>query len=154
MESDRTQPIQIHAESGKKSSGTAVLVGNVIITQGSLEAHANKGTAYSANGKVVRMVLLGTPATFTQALDNGGNVRASADTIEYKVGADTIVLTGHAHVEQAGQGEFRGARLVYNTGTGAISGQGGESGPVELILQPRTSAPVTTEPAANTGDQP
>lgn len=155
MESDRTQPVRLHADHTKSTTdGRVVLDGAVVITQGSLEAHASKGTAYSNGGKVVRIVLLGTPATFAQALDDGGRIHAAADNIEYQVGADTIVLTGHAHVEQVGRGEFSGARLVYNTKTGAISGDGGESGRVELILQPRTSAPATTEPAANTGDQP
>lgn len=153
LESDRTQPIRVQADSAKSTTdGRAVLIGAVVVTQGSLEAHASKGTAYSDAGKVVRIVLLGAPATFAQALDAGGRVHAAADHIEYQVGADTIVLSGHAHVEQTGKAEYSGARLVYNTSTGAISGNGGNTGQVELILQPRTSAPVPAEspPAAPT----
>lgn len=146
-DSDRAQPIRVHAESTKSTTdGRVVLLGAVVINQGSLEAHARKGTAYSEAGEVVRVVLLGAPATFAQALDDGGRIRAAADNIEYKVGADTIVLSGHAHVEQVGKFEYSGASLVYNTNTGAIAGEGGESGQVELILQPRTSVPAPAEP--------
>jgi lipopolysaccharide export system protein LptA len=71
-----------------------------------------------------------------QALDGGGQMHAHAETIDYKVDSDTVILTGNAHVDQTGQGSFDGAHLVYNTKTGAIEGNGGDNGQVHLILEP------------------
>lgn len=139
---DRQQTIHVDADHFKQSrqAGTTVLSGNVIITQGSLKARAHKGTAYTNDeGKTVRIVLVGTPAHLQQRMDNGSLMRARANTINYRVVGETITLHGDAHVRQPGQGSFDGAELVYNPDTGAIRGDGGESGRVHLTLEPQQS---------------
>lgn len=142
LSSDHHQPINVDAAHFQSSrAGVTVLSGHVVITQGSIIAKGDKGTAHSnADHSVKRIVLQGKPANMQQALDGGGQMHAHAATIDYQVGSDTIILTGHAQVVQQGKGQFNGAHLVYNTRTGAISGEGGEQGRVHLILQPRAPA--------------
>ncbi|MDN5924976.1 MAG: lipopolysaccharide transport periplasmic protein LptA [Xanthomonadales bacterium] len=146
LSSDHNQPIKVDAAHFVSSrSGTTVLTGHVVITQGSMIAKGDKGTAHTnADHSVKRLVLNGTPATLQQTLDNGSQMHARADTIDYQVGTDTITLNGHAQVVQQGQGQYNGAHLVYNTRTGAIQGEGGEQGRVHLILQPRTPAAASS----------
>lgn len=146
LTSDHNQPINVDAAHFQSSrAGVTVLTGHVVITQGTIVAKGAKGTAHSnADNSVKRIVLEGTPASMSQALDGGGKMHARADTIDYQVGTDTITLTGHAQVVQEGKGQFNGARLVYNTRTGAIAGEGGDQGRVHLILQPRAPAAASS----------
>ena len=139
VESDQHQPIEVSANHFTASrNGATVLSGAVVITQGTLEAHAEKGTAHrNAAGKVSRIVLEGKPARFQQKMDGGGVLHARGDTIDYQVGSDTITLNGNAHVQQPGQGSFNGAHLLYNSATGAMQGNGGNQGRVHLTLEPR-----------------
>ena len=137
---DRKQKINISADHFESSqrSGKTTLTGHVTITQGSLKATAGKGVAHADNqGNAERIVLTGTPAHLEQRMDDGSLMRAHADTIDYQVTGETIMLTGNAHVEQPGQGTFNGAHLVYNPSTGAIKGSGGQQGRVHLTLEPR-----------------
>lgn len=146
LSSDHNQKINVDAAHFQSSrAGITVLSGHVAITQGTIIAKGDKGTAHSnADHTVKRIVLEGKPASMQQTLDDGSTMHAHADTIDYQVGADTIILTGHAQVVQQGKGQFNGAHLVYNTRTGAISGEGGEQGRVHLILQPRTPAAASS----------
>ncbi|HET6631940.1 MAG TPA: lipopolysaccharide transport periplasmic protein LptA [Rhodanobacteraceae bacterium] len=149
LSTDRQQPIKVDADHFKASRpGTTTLTGHVVITQGTLVATGAKGVAHTGDDNAVeRVVLTGAPATAQQALDDGGHMHAEADRIDYHVANDTIELTGHATVVQAGKGRYTGAHLVYNTRTGAIAGEGGEQGRVHLILQPQTSAKPAARPA-------
>lgn len=140
---DRDAPIKVRADHFEASQrdGTTILTGRVAITQGSLEAAADKATAHrDANGDFNRIVMQGTPATLQQQLDGGASMRGRADSIDYAINDNVVVLTGHAHVERSDQGSFDGARLVYDTDTGAIEGSGGNDGQVELVLKPRRNS--------------
>lgn len=137
---DRNQQIKVHADhfSTAQKNGTTVLRGHVSITQGTLMAEADKATAHrDARGDFSRIVLEGQPATMRQTLDGGASMRGRASTIDYGINDNTVILTGAAHVERSDQGSFDGAKLVYNTDTGAIEGTGGANGQVELTLKPR-----------------
>ncbi|EQD27304.1 OstA-like protein [mine drainage metagenome] len=116
------------------------------------------------------MVLQGSPAQLSQQLDGGGEMHSTASTIDYSPATDTAILIGDARVDQPGRGSYSGARLVYNTSTGAMQGEGGSGGQVHLIFQPHdkiatpkpakaakptTLAPPTAQPAhASSGGQP
>ncbi len=147
LRSDRQQPMQVNAQrfNADQSQHITHLYGNVVMTQGSLRGSADTATVYTdAANKITRIVLDGGPARLQQQLDGGGQMHAHAQTIDYTPADDTAVLVGDAHVDQQGRGSFAGARLVYNTQSGAMQGEGGNGGEVHLTFQPRdkTAAPA------------
>lgn len=151
LTSDRTQAINVaadHQEASLGASGKVTLTGHVTITQGSLAIHGDKAVGYeNADSQWDHAVTTGAPATFSQKLDTGGSVNGSADSIEYLVAANTVVLTGHATVVQPGRGEFHGAKLTYDTDSGSIVGEGGAGGQVHMTFQPK--APPAKPAAAS-----
>ncbi|MEO6967224.1 MAG: lipopolysaccharide transport periplasmic protein LptA [Rhodanobacteraceae bacterium] len=162
MQADRDQPVNVNANSfsGSQDSGKTVFTGNVKIDQGTLHADGGSATGYfDQNNQVQRVVLTGKPAHMLQKLEDGSMVHGSADTIDYTVSENTVVLTGDANVVQEHKGEFHGAKLTYNTDSGQISGEGGEGGLVHMTLQPKPKSapakpktiatpPVPAQPAA------
>ncbi len=157
LKSDRGQPLQVHAQrfEGEQRRHIVHLYGDVTLEQGSLRGSAARATVYTdAGNKVIRVVLEGRPARLSQQLDGGGEMHGSALTIDYAPGSDTATLIGDAHVQQSGRGSFSGAKLTYNTQTGAMQGVGGR-GRVQLIFQPRAKAgparPVSASAPAGGG---
>lgn len=160
-QADRDQPVNVNADSfqGSQDAGKATLNGNVKIDQGTLHADGGNAVAtFNKDNQVQRVVLTGKPAHMQQKLDDGSMVHGSADTIDYTVSENTVVLTGNATVVQQDRGEFHGAKLVYNTDSGQINGEGGAGGQVHMVLQPKTStgkparkpaAPSTPAPASS-----
>lgn len=143
-QADRDQPVNVNANSfvGSQDSGKATLTGNVKIDQGTLHADGDNAVAtFNQDNQVQRVLLTGNPAHMQQKLDDGNMVHGSASTIDYSVSENTVVLTGNATVVQQGRGEFHGTKLVYNTDSGQINGQGGTGGQVHMVLQPKTSGP-------------
>lgn len=158
-QADRDQPVNVNANSfsGSQDSGKATFVGNVRIDQGTLHADGATGVGYfDQDNQVQRVVLTGSPAHMQQKLDDGAMVHGSANTIDYTVSQNTVVLTGDATVVQEGRGSFHGAKLVYNTDTGQINGEGGSGGQVHMTLQPRpkTSPAAKPAPATSAGTAP
>ena len=155
-QSDKNQPININASAfaGSQDSGKITFTGNVQLDQGTFKADGAQATGYTDpndNSQWQRVVLTGNPAHFQQTQDSGTLVHGRAQTIDYKVSENTVILTGNAAVVQQGRGEFHGDRLVYNTDTGEIQGTPTAGGRVHITLQPRTRpAPAGTKAAPAT----
>ncbi len=153
-QSDRNQPININANSfaGSQDSGKITFTGNVQMDQGSFHADGAQATGYTDpndTSQWQRVVLTGNPAHFQQTEDNGKLVHGQAQTLDYQVSENTVILTGNASVVEEGQGEFHGEKLTYNTDTGEIVGTAQAGGRVHITLQPR-SKPATAKPAGAT----
>ncbi|MFC6839068.1 lipopolysaccharide transport periplasmic protein LptA [Xanthomonas theicola] len=148
--SDRNQPMTIDStnQSGNMldDNGKVRYAGNVVIVQGTLEIHADAADLFRANGEIDRVVLTGKQATLKQQLDDGSPMDAVADTIDYKVGTDTVVLTGNYRMTSP-KGTNAGQRMVYNTRTGDMQG-GGDGTRVRTVIQPKSAAPAAAKPAA------
>lgn len=156
-QADRDQPVNVTANSfsGSQDSGKTTFTGNVKIDQGTLHADGNSAVGYfDQNNQVQRVVLTGSPAHMQQKLDDGTMVHGQANTIDYTVSQNTVVLTGDASVVQEGKGSFHGAKLTYNTGSGQINGEGGTGGQVHMTLQPRPKASPPARPAPATSGAP
>ena len=152
LKSDRQQPLRVNAQRfvAAQDQHITKLFGDVTLQQGSLHGVASRGTVYTdAKNKVTRVVLEGSPAQLSQQLDGGGEMRSTAATIDYSPATETAILIGAAHVDQPGRGSYSGARLVYNTNTGAMQGEGASGGQVHLIFQPhdKTATPTPAKPA-------
>ncbi|HEX7348035.1 MAG TPA: lipopolysaccharide transport periplasmic protein LptA [Rhodanobacteraceae bacterium] len=142
-QSDKSQPINVNANAfaGSQDSGKIVFTGNVTLDQGTFHADGAQATGYTDpndTSQWQRVVLTGSPAHFQQTQDNGTLVHGQAQTLDYQVSANTVILTGNASVVQQGRGAFHGERLVYDTDTGAIKGTATSGGRVHITLEPRT----------------
>lgn len=142
-ESDRQQPMQLQAEDGDATlaeDGDSTFSGDVAITQGTLRIAAGKMVISRKAGDVARVVFEGQPASMQQENDNGAQMRAQANKIEYDVTAETVVLIGNVHVDQAGD-ELRGQRITYDLKNGRMNAAGGSGdGRIRMTLQPRASS--------------
>ena len=143
-QSDKNQPINLNATGhliGSQQSGKIVITDNVTLDQGTFRAAGDKATGYTEpndTSQWQRVVLTGSPARFQQTQDNGTVVHGQAQTLDYRVSENTVILTGNASVVQEGRGSFRGEKLTYNTDTGDIKGTAAAGGRVHITLQPRS----------------
>jgi len=158
LSSDRNQPMLIDAnyqKSTQSQTGKAgdpditKLDGNVVITQGSMKAHAEHATIYKnpsgvtdKEGKVggiTRVVLTGKQAHLQQVHDGDcGLMSADANTIDYLNATGIATLTGAVVVVQKGKGEFHGEHMTYNTNTGEMeSGDLSATSRVHMVMEPK-----------------
>ncbi|KLD79959.1 lipopolysaccharide transport periplasmic protein LptA [Xanthomonas hyacinthi] len=146
---DRNQPMDITSASQSGNmlddNGKIRYTGNVVIIQGTLEIHADTADLFRKDGDIDRVVLTGKQATLKQQMDDGSPMDAVADNIDYKVGTDTVVLTGNYRMTSP-KGTNAGQRMVYNTKTGDMQG-GGDGTRVHTVIQPKNAAPAAA-PAA------
>ena len=159
-ESDRQQPMSLEAEDTDAvltDDGETRLTGNVAITQGTLRIDADPATISRAKGEVVRVVFEGKPARMQQENDNGAQMKAQGNRIDYDVGAESVVLSGNVAVDQAGD-SMRGERITYDLKSGRLraAGDGSGDGRIRMTIQPRAAEPRAdeAEPAEAKGDQP
>ncbi|HET6655471.1 MAG TPA: lipopolysaccharide transport periplasmic protein LptA [Gammaproteobacteria bacterium] len=109
LKSDASQPIKISADRWDHKgavggdNGTSVYTGNVIITQGSIRITADKATLTLKNGKLENALIIGDPATFYQAREDGAPIRGHALQIHYDTSTNTVELTDNAKVHQGDQ---------------------------------------------------
>lgn len=124
LESDRSQPMDVAADytdATLVADGSALLRGNVEISQGSLRVRADEATLDRRGGEISKATLRGKPATVEQQMDSGGSMRATADQIVYDLGADVLLLTGNVNIDQP-EGSLRGESVRYHIADGRIEG--------------------------------
>ncbi|HEY7871698.1 MAG TPA: lipopolysaccharide transport periplasmic protein LptA [Rudaea sp.] len=162
LSTDRSQPMNLDANQQKSTqsrTGKAgdpditILDGNVVMAQGSMQAHADHATIYrnpsgvadanGNNGSLTRILLTGKPAHLQQIHDGDcGLMTADADTIDYDNLTGIALLTGNVTVIQHGKGEFHGQRMRYDTNTGEMeSGDASPSSRVHMVMQPKSQQP-------------
>lgn len=149
LKSDADQPLEVAANhfATNQNKHLTILTGAVKLTRGTMKGESDKGTVYQNNDdEISRVVLEGKPARLQQQLDGGGLMRATAANIDYDTDKSTAVLTGNAVVIQEGRGEFRGERIVYNTESGELTGEGDSGGGITMKMQPKPKS--ETKPAA------
>ena len=148
--SDRNQEMTIDsgAQDGMiMGDGVMNLTKGVVITQGTLEIRADSAQIHIKDGQAVRAVFTGKQATMKQELDDGSKMNARADSIDYNITTETIVLTGNYRVESA-QGVNTGGSMTYNTRTGQMN-SGGDGQRVRTVIPPKNKAPAAAaKPAA------
>lgn len=140
---DRNQPMDVradHTDAVLEDDGDAVLSGNVVITQGTLEINADKAVIRRKNGDIDQVVLTGGPATLKQLSDTGQPMNARASQIVYTLSSDMMVLTGGVVVEQP-RGNLSGETIKYDLKTGRLDG-GGDCKRVSMRILPKTQAPA------------
>lgn len=143
--SDRNEPMTIESNSNDGSfadDGITNLTGDVVIIQGTLEVHADKGQIYRKAGEVSRGVFTGKQARLKQVNDDGTPIDATADRIDYDVINNVVTLTGNYKITSP-KGTNSGEKMVYNTVTGNMQ-SGGDGNRVRTVIQPKNKAPGAT----------
>lgn len=145
--SDRNQPMTLESDTSDcnlaDDSGKCRVAGNVVIEQGTLHITADSADIYRSNGEPSRVVLTGRQATLRQQMDDGTPMTATANTMDYTISNETIVLTGNYKVESP-RGTNAGQRMTYNMATGNMN-SGGDGSRVRTVLQPKARAATETK---------
>jgi len=112
--------------------------GPVKIVQGSININADQLRAFTPeNSTSKRLIATGTPATFSQELDDGNIGTASANEISYDLATTTLILTGNAKLDQAGS-QVTSNRIKYNINAQELIAESSGTGQdrVITIIQP------------------
>jgi lipopolysaccharide export system protein LptA len=166
---DRNKPMVFTAEKqGRLDSVNqhTELVGNVIITQGSLTLRAEKVDVRQTREGYVQAYangMTGKPVSFRQARDTPGEaIDGTADQLEYDTRTDTVRFIGNANVRRVRgttvADEVTGAVIVYNSRTEVFTLEGGTASPnpngrTRIVMMPRPQ-PVDEPASAPTGNLP
>jgi lipopolysaccharide export system protein LptA len=138
--SDRSQPMDVesdHADADVGDNGEAILTGNVMITQGTLQVGADKAVIHRQAGEISQVTLTGAPATLKQVNDDGETMTAhAAQIVYYTQNQDLIVLTGGVVIDQP-RGTLRGETIKYDLKTGRLDG-GGDGARVKMRIMPKS----------------
>ena len=158
LKTDRQQPLDVKADStdGTLGDGTATLLGNVEIRQGTLLIRADKAEVEKVEGRVRRFELNGTPVHLQQEIEEQGLVTAEASRVEYEVATGIVTLTGEADVVHP-QYRITGEMLEYDMNVQHFKGSGDDAGRIRIQLDPEVvpgNLPDTEEQADEVPDEP
>lgn len=141
-QADRHQPMTLDADASDcnlaDENGKCRFTGNVVIEQGSLHITADVAEIHRRNGEPNRIVLTGSQAQLRQLMEDGTPMKARANTMDYDVARETIVLTGN-YVVESPRGTNAGQRMTYNMATGSMN-SGGDGSRVRTVIQPKAPA--------------
>ncbi|WP_230474747.1 lipopolysaccharide transport periplasmic protein LptA [Dyella monticola] len=143
---DRNQPIHIvHADSMdgyNQPNSVSTFKGNVLIIQGTMKLTGDVAKIWTAkeDTSVDHIIVTGTPQKrphIEQIDDNGNLMTGDADQLYYDNINSIAILTGNAFVHQQNKGDAHGSKLTYNTNTGYMVGESGNSGQVTMTFLPK-----------------
>lgn len=147
-EADFKQPITVDSETqfvdGKRK--TSIFRKDVHVSQGSLKIDAEEVEVNAAQGEGKEVFIArGTPAVYSQTMDDGSDIRAVAKEIKYSVATRTLTLTGAAELHQ-NSSMVKGESITFNLDKQQLlaEGQAGENGRVTTVFRP--------DPKQETGD--
>ncbi len=116
LPSDRDQPISYQADRAERDNqlGTTTLEGSVIMQRGSIRIEADRVVIEDENNKINLIIATGKPARYRQIPSEGAEpIIASAHTIEYRLGEQTLHLIDNASLVQGGS-SLTGNRIDYD----------------------------------------
>ncbi len=162
LRSDRNQPINIKADRVEINEKTEIshYQGNVHLKQGTLVIEADSVFVYLESGKLVKIIIDGSPATFEQKPeDNKDIVQSSARHMEYFVAKQLLILKQDARIIQ-GANNFSGDFIEYDTLNSTVKANKdeGSDSRVHAIIQPKVDTtaeqdkPDPASPASQTDE--
>jgi len=155
---DRDKPIDLEADTMKVDDAKQIstYAGNVILTQGTLEIHADKLVVREDKEGFQHSTSLGNPTTFRQKLEGKNEyIQGSAQRIEYDGRMDKVQLYTKAWVKR-GEDVVHGDYIMYDANAEYAEVIGGSSqnatagtGRVRAVIQPKNKkVPVEIKPVA------
>lgn len=104
LKSDTNKPVIIDSlkQSLDMQSNVSVFSDHVIITQGTINIHAEKVIVTYPGGKKDKAYIeaFGDPVTFYQKLDTGKPIQGHSQKVKYDIANKLLTLTGNAYLEQ------------------------------------------------------
>lgn len=156
---DRDKPIELEADTVTVNDAkkTSTYTGNVILTQGTLVIHADKLVVREDKDGFQHSTSTGNPTTFKQKREGKDEyMEGSAQRIEYDGRMDKVQLYTKAWVkrgEDIVHGDFISydANAEYAEVIGGVksSTEGGNTGRVKAIIQPKNKQPAAPAPSKN-----
>jgi lipopolysaccharide export system protein LptA len=154
---DRDKPIELEADTVTVNDAkkTSTYTGNVILTQGTLVIHADKLVVREDKDGFQHSTSTGNPTTFKQKREGKDEyMEGSAQRIEYDGRMDKVQLYTKAWVkrgEDIVHGDFISydANAEYAEVVGGVKSttEGGNTGRVKAIIQPKNKQPASKAPA-------
>ncbi len=137
------EPVHVEADRAEldERRGIGVYTGRVRLRQGRLQAAGARLTLHTdAEGRLVRAVLTGAPATCRRAPVAGEKraMECRARRLEFYPAQDRLVLTGAAELRQ-GPNLFRSEHIVYDLARELVQADPGAAGGgrVRVTIEPR-----------------
>ena len=149
---DNQQPINIQSDRATRKtlegSEKTEYFGNVVMTQGSMLINGDHVIIHTTDHKVTQITAIGKPAKFQQQSDPEKEpVKARADTIDYQLKAETVVLANNATIEQEGS-TVSGNRIEYNVASERVQAEER----VNMVFIPTSAKQDTDSGDNNSGD--
>lgn len=120
---DEKQPVQFESKGLRalKEAGTAELIDNVIVTQGSMRLEADRAKVYydDAAKDVRRVIAEGNVKVFKVDADSGEQIKAFGERGEFDNELRVVVLEGDARLWR-GADLVRGKKISYELESGWI----------------------------------
>jgi lipopolysaccharide export system protein LptA len=142
LSSDREQPLEIEADRVALDDPrrTATYTGGVVLTRGSIEAHADRIDIYMTPAETInRIVMTGRPATFRQLTDEGVEIYGEGLRIEYLEEKAYLKIEDRGLLRR-GPNEFRGPLIEFDLDqeivTASSREEQSEDGRVRITIQP------------------
>ncbi len=106
------------------------------LTQGSREITSNEAVINRDDEGLSRILLTGQPATWKETLDDGSKIDIKANTIDYDLTTELVVLTGDVSVQKGIQ-LITGELIRFNVSTQQLEA-GSEDGdsPIRMVIRP------------------
>jgi len=156
---DRDKPIDIEADTltSNDAKKTSIYTGNVILTQGTLEIHADKLVVREDSEGFQHSTSTGSPTTFRQKMEGKDEyIQGSGQRIEYDGRMDKVQLYVKAWVKR-GMDIVQGEYIMYDANAEFAEVIGGPQattstnpkGRVRAVIQPKSvkNAPKSAQPA-------
>jgi lipopolysaccharide transport protein LptA len=120
---DSKQPVHFESKGLRalKEKGTAELIQDVVVTQGTLRLEADQAKIYYDDDvkDVVRVVAEGNIKIFKVDEESGEKIKAFGDRVEFDNKGRTVVLEGNARLWR-GADLVRGKKITYELDSGWI----------------------------------
>lgn len=137
-QSDRTQPIDVRADSSEfdEKAGVQTLTGNVQISQGTMQISADFIAITLKDNALSKIQGRGSPIRFSQENEAGETMQGEASEIIYDALEGSLTLQGTASLNQPKQ-SLTSEKITFNTQTQKVTADGGgEDGRVSIQIQP------------------
>ena len=153
IQPDFQQPLSIDSDTtfGDIQTSTLVYEHNVIVQQGSLKILANRLEIDGSAGEGAEIfIATGTPATYSQLMEDGSLVEAKANEIRYERANRVLTMTGDAELKQRGS-LVRATLVRYNIETQQLNAERGDddNGRVRTIFEPSQHQPEKNDTKEN-----
>jgi lipopolysaccharide export system protein LptA len=142
LSSDAGQPVEIEANhvSLDDPRHMATYTGDVVLTQGSIEAHADRLVIHmTETDQIERIVMTGQPATFRQLTTEGAEIYGEGLRMEYRESQSQLTIEDQALLRR-GLNEFRGPLIEFDLTEEVITASSPEDATererVRITIQP------------------